>query len=163
MEADCLWFKKQGVVVLEKCVFGYSFFGHPDDYIYDSVVIDYKKRTMWVYDGNRAHVWSSDTHLIVPNIFLIHFIEQRLAHKSSTNVYEMILLANEFFNTDCDTGIIISHVQSHYRTILDPLANYIPATVIQKTWKKCISNPNYTMCKSRLLREFIMLDPNASF
>ena len=30
----------------------------------------------------------------------------------------------------------------------------IAAEKIQKVWRRCISDPNYQMCKKRLLREF---------
>jgi hypothetical protein len=36
----------------------------------------------------------------------------------------------------------------------------LSANIIQKQWKKCISNPNYKICKNRLLREYKNLIDN---
>lgn len=157
MEANCLWVKNIGVTVLERVIFGYSFFGRPEDYMYDSVVIDYNKQIMRVYDGPNVYVMYSDDKLVVPDVFVMWFVDQQLSHKSSTNIYEMIKLMTNFFNRKCTktmTEIAISEIQMHRKNILDPLENWIPATIIQRAWKRCISDPNYTQCRNRLMTEF---------
>lgn len=157
MEADCLWFKRDGVVVLEGVTFGYSFFGRPSDYVYDSAVIDYKKRMMWVRDGSNVYPWVSESNLVVPDIFIMHFTENQLARKSSTSMYEMIHLLRDFFQGYCDSSIAIMEIQRHREAILTPLKNYIPASIIQRTWRRCVSDPNYVVCRSRLRKEFAEL------
>lgn len=157
MEAECMWFKADGVVVLEQCSFGFSFFGHPDDYIYDSALINYKNQLMVVYDGQMEYEWFSDEKLIVPDVFVTNFVENQLHKKSSTTVWDMIYLVQKFFKCKCTkdmSQIIIEGVKSHYNRILEPLNNYIPATIIQRTCKKCITDPGYKVCRNRLMREF---------
>lgn len=38
--------------------------------------------------------------------------------------------------------------------LCDSIKKYIAATKIQRTFKRCVTNPHHPMCKSRLMREF---------
>ena len=158
MEARCLWFKGHGVVVFQEVVFGHEFFGHPEDYEYDSAVVDYNKRMMWVYDGTRVYSWTSSEKIIVPDIVLTHFVEEQLNRRSSTSLYDMIHMSNDFFKRECTTRIPIDMVQAHRKRIIAPIENWIPAAKIQRAWRRCISDPKYVLCRNRLTREFEQLE-----
>ena len=56
---------------------------------------------------------------------------------------------------DIDTGIFCTVSIAAWKNpdLYRRIWQYIPATKLQRAWKRCISDPNYQMCKNRLLRE----------
>lgn len=56
------------------------------------------------------------------------------------------------------TWIFVYHMIKRIESKLQRFESYIQATKIQRAWKRCITNPEYTMCKDRLKREFCEQD-----
>lgn len=56
-----------------------------------------------------------------------------------------------FFNNWCTNPVIMI---TSLEKVCHSLKRYIAATKIQRSFKKCISIPNYRICRSRLLNEF---------
>ena len=52
------------------------------------------------------------------------------------------------------TWIFVYHMVKRIEARLKRFEGYIPATKIQRAWKRCISNPSYKACRDRLTREF---------
>ena len=150
-----MWMKSTGVFVLEECTIGTPFCGRPANHVYETVLINYPKRYMWAKDGSHMFYWHGSSHIPVPNSLLMEFIDQKLEMRSSIDICEMTMLVHEAFGRcrPSMTEIIITMVGFHRQNILWKIRNYIPATQIQRCWKRCISDPNYKMCKTRLMRE----------
>lgn len=156
MEAQCMWQKSTGIFVLEKCIVNKSFYGRDLDHVYDSVVVDFVNKRMWVYDGSHTFFWSSFVSLPVPCTMLKEFIYQTIQAKPYVDVYEMIRLVKSNFGKckSSTTEIIIMEIQQYRHSILDKFENFLPAVKIQRSWKRCVSDPSYQVCRKRLMNEF---------
>lgn len=51
------------------------------------------------------------------------------------------------------TWIFVYYMVKRIEAKLKRFEGYIPATKLQRAWKRCISDPNYLMCRKRLQRE----------
>lgn len=64
--------------------------------------------------------------------------------------YESKLIAGSSY-----TWIFVYHMVKRIEAKLKRFEGYIPATKLQRAWKRCISDPNYLMCRRRLMREIL--------
>lgn len=156
MEAHFLWFKGPGLVVIEQCTIGRVLYERPEDYVYDHVVINFLTKHVYMYPTRTERlVFSASTYLPVPDLIVREFIELKLGERSSSDIYEILEHMDKFFGHCtagmCDIGI--HEIEEHRRRILDPLVNYLPAAIIQRAWRRCITNPAYKVCRDRLWRE----------
>lgn len=167
METDSLWFKAPGVVVLDQCSINKEMFGRPADYMYDHIVINFPKRWVHMYPTKSVHdvlFFQSTNNLPCSNLIVQEFVVHQLSLKSSTDVIEMLELLVGTFGR-CTTQMVnfaTYLVHDHQNTITSRIDRYIPATVIQRTLKKCISDPSYKVCERRLRREFEGLEADVS-
>lgn len=159
MEARCAWFKAPGVVVLENCILGKAVYGLPEDYRYDCVVIDHKGKRMWAYptgDKTKYFYWFVPTRLPVNPTIIRELVGVTLSANMGLDVQDIIpILTDHFGRLRFDElTVVVDYVTVIRSAILNKLENYLPATKIQRTWKRCISDPRYYMCERRLLREY---------
>jgi hypothetical protein len=56
------------------------------------------------------------------------------------------------------TWVFVYFMVKRIEAKLKRFENYTPATIIQRTWKRCITNPEYSMCRKRLFKEFESCD-----
>lgn len=52
------------------------------------------------------------------------------------------------------TWIFVYHMVKRIEKRLKRFENYIPATKLQRAWRRCVSDPNYKMCRNRLAKEY---------
>lgn len=62
--------------------------------------------------------------------------------------YETKLIAGSNY-----TWIFVYHMIKRIEAKLKRFDGYIPATKLQRAWKRCISDPSYQICRKRLVRE----------
>lgn len=159
MEARCVWFKAPGVAVIENCSLGVAIHGLPDDYRYDCVVVDHKGKRMWAYptgDKSKYFYWCLSSRVPINHTVLKELIAQKLSANMGLDIYDIIPILVDNFGIlrQHEVQIAVEYVQNFRATILERLKNYIPASKIQRAWKRCITDPKYYMCEKRLLREF---------
>lgn len=156
MEASALWIKGRGLIVLEECTLGKEIYGRPHNYRFKSVVIDYLNRRMWAHDVSESFYWFGKTRLPVQDTVVSEYVSMEISKRSSVDLLELIPMMNDFFGhcTPQMTTIAICELQNHRFPILDRVRNWIPSTMIQRAWKRCVSDPSYQVCRRRLMNEF---------
>lgn len=148
MEADNMWFKSNGVVVLENCSLNREIYERPTDYKYDKVLIDFKNRRVFMYTGKDVLFFQSEIKLPCADLIVSEFVKLQLSMKSSLNIYQILELLIDTFgrSTKTMTEIAIMEIQAH--------REHMYAEKIQECWRRCVSDPGYKVCRDRLEREF---------
>ena len=155
------------MVVLEQCSINKEMFGRPADYMYDRIVINFPKRWVHMYPTESVHdvlFFQSTNNLPCSDLIVQEFINNQLSIRSSTDITEMVELLIGTFGrcTSQMVNFATCIVINHRITITDRIENYIPPTIIQRTMKRCMTDPSYRVCSNRLRREFEGLEPVVS-
>ncbi len=124
-------------------------------------------RTYWI---NNGHVRPRDIEIAL-EIIQEHFDETEPDIQYMCMVALRCTLLRPYPHDDDDNRYAVEnlydlairnvqHVLTDYRQrLIESLhAAHHSALVIQKQWRKCISNPEYQMCKNRLTREWTDLE-----
>jgi hypothetical protein len=133
----------------------------------DYIVITYcaYKRYYYIPFPIICYIFNKENKLSAKNFFFTKRWLLRVKNNSKEimDTYDLYNCLNAFITISTQIKNLLfsdAFVMSKYDWTYRISKLNLSANIIQKQWKKCISNPNYKICKNRLLREYKNLIDN---